>query len=223
MTNHPRIEDLSDFADGLPADPQRIAIEAHLADCAICRDRVARLHRVLAEARALPGEIAPPEDWWPTIRAAIDERKVIPLGGTAGQPAQPWWIRPRVLVAAAMLLVVASAGTTAVLMRSGTSAEGPGAVASSSTRPASPRLAAITANYEGLTRQLLADFERHRSALPPEAVAQVEQNLQIIDSAIREIVDVLESEPNNDVLLELLNTSYRQKLAVLEHAAESVS
>ncbi|HSM15518.1 MAG TPA: hypothetical protein VK845_00800, partial [Gemmatimonadales bacterium] len=65
--------------------------------------------------------------------------------------------------------------------------------------------------------------ENRRAALPPEAVAQVEQNLRVIDMAIREIVTVLQAEPDNDVLLELLDTSYRQKVAVLEHATESVS
>jgi anti-sigma factor RsiW len=224
MTSHPRDEDLHDLVDGLLTEPGRSSVEGHMADCTECRDRLARLKRLLVMAREAPRGVAPPDDWWPAIRGAIDERQAISLGSAPSWPSQPWWTRPWALAAAAMLLIAASATVTALVMRQGPRVPIAGVVNSGSPAPSvSPRLATMTANYESLTGQLLIDFDRRRAALPPEAVAQVEQNLRVIDMAISEIVTVLQAEPDNDVLLELLDTSYRQKVAVLEHATESVS
>ena len=224
MTDHLLDEGLQDLVDGLLSESQRPEVEQHLAECAECRERLEQLRNLLAQASAAPRAITPPEDWWPAIRETIDRRKVVSLGPGGHGASRPWWTRPAGLAVAAILLVAATATVTAVLLPPSPPGLDPIAVDSRVTPDlGTPRLAAIVANYEGLSLQLLADFETQRTALPPEAVAQVEQNLQVIDAAIREIIGVLETEPENETLLELLTASYRQKVAVLEHATEAVS
>ncbi len=224
MTPHLRDEELHDLVDGVLPEAGRQTVDAHIASCLECSERVERLRRLLAMAREAPRGVAPPDDWWPAIRSTINQRKIVPLGAVPNQPSRPWWTRPWALAAAAMLLVAVSAAVTAIVLRPPPQVPIARASDSGFSVPSvSPRLATMTANYEGLTRQLLIDFDSRRAALPPAAVAQVEQNLRVIDIAISEIVTVLQAEPDNDVLLELLDTSYRQKVAVLEHATESVS
>lgn len=224
MTHHLRDEELHDLVDGVLPEAERQMVDAHVACCVECSERVEQLRRLLAMARAAPRGVAPPDDWWPAIRTTIGQRKIVPIGAIPSQPPRPWWTRPWAMAAAAVLLVAASATVTAIVVRPPERVPMAGVPDSGFSVPSvSPRLATMTANYEGLTRQLLTDFESRRGALPPEAVTQVEQNLRVIDMAISEIVTVLQAEPDNDVLLELLDTSYRQKVAVLEHATESVS
>ncbi|NNG15916.1 MAG: zf-HC2 domain-containing protein [Gemmatimonadales bacterium] len=225
MTGHLVDDRLHDLVDGLLPESERPDVEQHLTVCAECRERLERLQDLLGKAGAAPRAIAPPGDWWPAIRETIDQRKVISLGqgGNRSGVSRPWWTRAAGLAVAAILLVAATATVTAVLVRQDPAPEPIAVDAGVAPNVGTPRLAAIIANYEGLSQQLLVDFETQRSALPPEAVAQVEQNLAVIDAAIREIVGVLETEPDNETLLELLTTSYRQKVAVLEHATEAVS
>ncbi len=81
----------------------------------------------------------------------------------------------------------------------------------------------LITDYEGMTQRLAEEFASKRGLLPREAVVTVEENLRIIDEALGELREVLLSDPDNETVLELLATAYRQKVSVLEHATESIS
>ena len=52
---------LDDHVDGLLSAEQNAELEAHLADCAACRDELAQLRDLLAQPAALPrssGEVS---------------------------------------------------------------------------------------------------------------------------------------------------------------------
>ena len=65
------LDRLDDLADGVLPEPERRALEDHLASCDACREEERRLRAILAAARALPREKTPPRDLWPEIAQAI--------------------------------------------------------------------------------------------------------------------------------------------------------
>lgn len=227
MNNHLTDAQLQDHADGLLAPTEVPAANAHLEQCATCREGLAKVEALLRAAAGTPRTISPPEDLWPSIRRRIDDSKVAIIGGgsAVAPPSKPWWNRPAPAVAAAAALVLISAAVTAVLVTPATPI-GPvsidGAVVSAPAG-APQEVVLLLANYQGLSHRLSQDFATMRHRLPPAAVAAVEANLGVIDSALAEIQAVMDREPDNGTLLELLASTYRQRVSVLEHATESVS
>ena len=63
MTNHLRDEELHDLVDGVLPEAERQMVDAHVACCVECSERVEQLRRLLAMARAAPRGVAPPDDW----------------------------------------------------------------------------------------------------------------------------------------------------------------
>jgi hypothetical protein len=57
--------------------------------------------------------------------------------------------------------------------------------------------------------------------LRPEAVAAIDHDLRVVDSAIVEVQDALKHDPKNPALLRLLASSYRQKLDVLRRVGNA--
>jgi len=223
MTGHLTDDQLHDLCDDRLPESLAAAIRAHASACAPCGERLRRLEALFATAAQAPRRIAPPEDLWPGIRERITtgpESVVAPADRRV-----PWWTRPGPALAAAAMLVIVSAAVTAWLLAPDPTPPAPRFVgttpALSADTPADVGL--LITNYEGLAQRLAVEFERVRHRLPPEAGKAVEANLAVIDSALVEIRGVLEDEPANAALLELLASTYRQKVSVLEHATESIS
>ena len=63
---------LYDYLDEALSPGQVQAVEAHLADCAECREEVEALSTILTEAKRLPKAIEPERDLWPDIDAQLD-------------------------------------------------------------------------------------------------------------------------------------------------------
>src|SRR5262249_59112171 len=61
-----RVRDtLDDYVDGLLSEADFQEVELHLASCAECRHEERLLRALLAQAAALPRELAPGRDLWP--------------------------------------------------------------------------------------------------------------------------------------------------------------
>ena len=227
MSDHLTETQLNDLCDEAIPASEGTALRQHLDGCGTCRDRMAHFEALLATAAAEPTEIAPPEDLWPSIRGRIESGKMATIaGGPPGPtPSQPWWATTPAALAAAAVLVLVSATITVILVSPGPRVVAPGTARGPIVAPANApaEVGMLIANYEGLTDRLAQEFARLRHRLPPEAVATVEDNLRIVDEALAEIQGVLDQEPDNAVLLQLLATAYRQKVSVLEQATESVS
>lgn len=119
---------LSDYMEGDLTGDERIAFERHLDECAHCRPIVAELKAIVAQAGAL-GPIEPSRDLWSGIEARIGT-PVVALGSRRTTP----FVRG---LAAAVVLVAATAGITWQLATRSTANTSP-AIASASTDQTSP-------------------------------------------------------------------------------------
>jgi len=227
MSEHLTESQLHDLCDETLPATEGPALRRHLDDCTSCRDRLVRLEALLATAAAVPTEIPPPEDLWPSLKSRIESAKIatLPAGPPGLVPLRPWWSTTTVALGLAAALVLITASVTAILVapkpRVGVTGGDSGPIVAPANAPVGVRM--LIADYEGLTNRLARDFARLQNRLPPEAIVSVEGNLRIIDEALAEIQDVLTQEPDNAALLQLLETTYRQKVSVLEHATESIS
>jgi anti-sigma-K factor RskA len=205
---------LDDHVDGLLSAEQNAELEAHLADCAACRDELAQLRDLLAQTAALPAELLPERDLWAGIAAEIE-----PSSSAARQPTPvvtpPWHTRPRVLLLAAALLV----GTTAVVTRL-LDSPAPAPSVAVAPEPAPAPLAPLAWEQEMTTAStaLSQTLDARKGDLRPATVAILEDNLAIIDSAIEECRAALDGDPANTDLEGALFEAWQRKVGLLERA-----
>jgi anti-sigma factor RsiW len=204
---------LDDYVDGALDEAAFQELEAHLAGCAACRAQERQLRALLAEAAALPRQIAPPRDLWPGVAAQLG-RKAQVLAWS-----RSLWQRPALLAAAAAV-VVAVAG---VALRQRESPATRGAAADAFVLPAAaglpPDLAFAEAAYAQAASDLRSALEARRDELAPDTLRIVDQNLQAIDSALDEIRAALAKDPANADLARLLRGAHKRKLEVLQRIA----
>lgn len=154
-------------------------------------------------------------------------------------PLVRYWLP---LAAAAVALIVMSSSITNVLMkpggpfatRPGTTAAPSGSVnrvllprvaqpaALTSAVPGSaavpPTLGAAEQTFERAAADLRTAFEARKGQLKPKTVATVEENLVIIDDAIRRARAALEADPGNSELNAMVNATWQKKVELLEKA-----
>ncbi|MGH7571683.1 MAG: zf-HC2 domain-containing protein [Gemmatimonadota bacterium] len=211
--------ELNDFVEGLLDGTAARRAEEHLRNCADCRAEAESLRFLLAGMRDLPREIRPPRDLFPEITRVAGKAETIPLDGSDRRRRALHDLR-RPLAAAAVLLVVLAAAMTAWLLE-----RRPGEpVAVISPQPAlapAADLTQVATDYEAAIRELSNTLQDRRSELDPATVRLVEENLLVIDRAIRESRAALAADPANQVLEQLVVAGYEQKLDILRRAARS--
>ena len=219
---HPDLEEYFDTPDA--SLPPRV--REHLDRCEACREELATLTSIRLSARGLPREIEPSRDLWPGIAAKISRptpgNPPIPLTlRRTERPSAPGW---RGLAAAAVAMMVLSAGTTAWLLREETSRAQVAVAAPAETQGAgSAGLAAFAASedeYRDVVTTLEAELEARRANLSPATIAAVEENIAIIDAAIAEARQALASDSSSVDLPLMLAGIYRQKVDLLRRAVE---
>jgi hypothetical protein len=206
-------ERLSDYCDGEASPSERREIERHLETCQACRDELAREREVIRLAAAWRRDVEPERDLWPAIEARVASRRGRVLRG-------PWRGAARVALAAAAALVVT---VTLLLVRQpGSPAVGSGAevIGSGSAARAPLALASERALVDGgllhVRQDLLRSISERRGRLDPETQAMVDRNLRIIDRALGEIYQALETDPDNHVLEQLLADTYQHEAEFLK-------
>jgi len=214
---------LDDYVTGELTEDARGPVADHIAACEICAAEVESLKAILARAADLPKSIDPPAEAWSNIRSAI-ERDKIAVATYAGISAR-FWRAPYTLAAAAVLLVILSSAGTALYMSSRNSDERSSRVAASSpTSAATPAtLAAFTIEENTYLRNVavLQDIlDQQEASLAPETVAQLKASLRTIDEAILEARNALARDPANKLLIEMLSSTYRQKVDLLRRTTE---
>ncbi|MFL5579218.1 MAG: zf-HC2 domain-containing protein [Gemmatimonadaceae bacterium] len=106
-----RLEELlPDYLDGTLGELDRLAVEQHLAGCPACGPLVADVRGIVAEAAALPA-LQPSRDLWAGIEARI-ATPVVSIGADAAPARRSRFASRGWLAAAAVLLVVTTAGVT---------------------------------------------------------------------------------------------------------------
>ena len=163
--------------------------------------------KLMAAAAELPTEIAPERDLWPDIEAAIAEPA----------PQRSSWTPYLAQAAAIVLLVGASSSITYMMTKSSVDVSPQAGVQAA----LDSEFVSFGSNYElgqgfqDARSNLAAQLDLELDRLSPDARAGVEENLEVIRSAITEINSALEEEPNNVLLQDLLLKSYRDELTVM--------
>lgn len=192
-------------------------------------DMLRELQKRTAE---LPREIAPPDDAWLRVRAQIDMESEARLPSHASRE-RAFWQRPAFLAAAALLLVAGSSLITALVIgrrvvassdRATVAAQMPARSSESPSTSGGPatmaEFAAIENDYIGTANRLSAAIENGETQLSPETIAKLRASVRVIDAAILEARRALAADPGNKTLIEMLSTSYSQKVDLLRRTAE---
>ena len=213
---------LSDYLDEELSAEARAEVEAHLAGCPECLRTLEELRAVRSSASALP-DLPPERDLWPGIEARLSPRGE----GSASRDARTTVIpfrRQRViltvpqLIAAALALVLFSASAVWLALGAGPAAT-PGTDPVVATGPASPVTTVVFTELDRTIATLEAEYRDRRAELDPETIRVVERNLAIIDQAIAEARDALETDPSSGFLSTHLTRAMRQKMELLRRAA----
>ncbi len=212
MSEHIDNDRLQDAVDG-QLDPAAVAaIEQHTAVCDECRSAFASLRRLRGELQSLPRAITPPRD----LRAGIwqrvdrDDGAVIPLRPAGRVPPRRWLLA----AAAVALMALSSAATFVVMELRGGGASDPAAAAQLASTQA------LEARYVTATSELEKVVQEQRAQLSPTTVRLLEENLRIIDRALAEARQALQSDPGNTSLSRMLLAVYEKKLDLLRSATQ---
>ena len=203
---------LDDYLDGSLPEQTAGEVRAHVETCAECSRELARLESLLADVKTLPRSIDPPAELWGRIEARLAPRSVarIPRPATAppaslaksARTRQPWLQ----LAAAAVFLMAVSSAATVAWLRHG-------------SRPRS--FTELQVQYAQATVELAQQAAAHPENLSPETRAVLDRNLAIIDDAIREAEDALDSDRHNPSLERMLLARYQQRLELLQRATRT--
>lgn len=173
----------------------------------------------------LPREVVPPVVAWGRIKAQIDMESEFRTM-TRAPRERAIWQRPAFLAAAAVILVAgASLSTALVLGRRMIAKPAQPTVAESVAPPSNTpatlaEFAAVETDYIGTVNRLSAMIESGDTELSPETVAKLRESLRIIDAAIVEARRALAADPANKALIEMLSTSYNQKIDLLRRTSD---
>lgn len=235
-------ERLAAYLEGDLTPAEMAEAERHLALCASCRETLAELRVIAAEASTMP-LLTPSRDLWSGIEARITT-PVTAFGGASAAvrraPRRQWQY-----AMAAAALIAATAGTTYFFVtRSGTTAPQVATrtavpshdaavatpaplVSAAPTPPANATVASYRPKKE-LSAARVYDNEitlldslvrTRRASLDPKTVAVIENNLQIINKAIIESRAALAKDPKSPMLSNQLDNVLDSKVELLRTVA----
>jgi predicted anti-sigma-YlaC factor YlaD len=201
---------IDDYVDGELPPQARDEVARHLRECAACREDEQGVRALLVETAALPRELQPERDLWPGIAERM--RAVVPF------PRPRARFQPLTLLAAALLIALSSLVTWKIArrpeaqlaVRTGAGPQGTLIAFTSTTG-----LLDAETEYVRATNELLMAIEARRDTLAPETLAAVEQNLRVIDDALKSLREALRNEPDDQQLTQLLTGTHKRKLEAL--------
>ena len=191
------------------------------------RALLSTLPKGLPPERDLTQEIA--AQTWDSRDKLIGSDNIDADATTGRHRSSPWWSAEGLkLAAAAVALIVITSGVTIVLVRDRVGVlEDASTTVAGAAIPADP--AALEATfvrdmdvenqYASAIADMMAALEANRDQLPPETVELIEENLRVIDVAIRQSLAALESTPRSLPLQQAVVISYERKLDFLRQAA----
>ena len=207
MTTHP-VERLSEYLDGNLAPAERETLERHLAVCEDCAFTLADLRGVVARVQAL-NDRPPAGDLWPGIAAFIGDGEVVrPLK----RSRRVTFTVPQ-LLAAAIALMLLSAGGVGFLLRHGAPAQTETPVPVINAAASTPR------GYDAAVSELQQVLVEHRTRLDSTTVRVLEAKLALIDKAIAEAQQAVAADSQSSYLHGHLAEVRMQKLELLQRAA----
>lgn len=207
---------LSDYLDGELTDSEQREVASHLAECHECALVLEELEAVVAAARQLT-DAEPERDLW----SGIAQRIAVPPAVQASPGRWRYSFSLPQLAAASVLIAVLSGwAALRVLPNRSTSEETPAAAAAIEPPPADAIPASFDdAEYDTAVTDLESALQRGRATLDPATITVLEENLAIIDAAVREARQALVEDPGNGFLSGYLVETRRRKLDLLRRAA----
>jgi len=211
-------DDIYEHLDGTLMGEARAQVARHLLLCPTCRAASDEVQRMLKAAAVLPRVRTPEHDLWEGIQRQIEQKRTVVSSdfSRAG-----WHAIARGTAIAASILV-------AIGVVSHFQSTAPPGVAISSEEPLpsplqdeippSPQLRAIEAQFSGATRALSDLLNERRAQLQPGTVAVLEQNLDTIDLAIKEIRTALSHQEMTGDTGRLLAAMHQRKIDLLQQA-----
>ncbi|MCA1798923.1 MAG: zf-HC2 domain-containing protein [Xanthomonadaceae bacterium] len=193
---------IDEIVDGEMPPAAQAELRTHLVGCSACDAEVRAAFDLRARLAALPNRVAPARDLWPEIATRIATRN-----GVVRQSNRA----PLAIAAAAAGIAIAA--LVALLVTDPTEPL-PTRVAGDDA-PASV-VVAIDPGLRLAGQAMLDSAETGGGDLSPEAIAIVRENLELIDSALREIALALEMEPDNPQLQRQLLDTYRGQAGLIE-------
>jgi len=187
---------IDDLVDGALAPAEAAAVAAHCAACPECGRALETTRAVLAAARALPREQAPPPALWDAVAAR-----------TVARRRAPW-----LAYAAAATVVAAIGGVIAARLP----APAPAAPQVAAVAPLGAPVHAIANPAMERRAHLVSDGTRDGKRLDPQALAAVERNMKVIHAALAEIETAVAANPNDPNLRRLLTEIHLQEAALIE-------
>lgn len=222
---------LSDYLDGELSDAQRVAVDAHLRDCARCATLRNDLARIIHASASLPLHTPSPKVW-----AAV-EREISGRGGVISGP-KAWWDRAgarrfdfsvsaRQLAAAAAAAVVLAGAFVAFRVASSTAIQPTGMAAAATSGVAAPTGTELanSESREEVARMsgAVADMEKMIAKREPTWSAELRdtylKNVADLDAKIGECQRDYDARGTSTTCA-LLIAAYRAKLSALEEFAQ---
>jgi anti-sigma factor RsiW len=211
---------ISELADGALAPAERARVEAHLDQCAGCRELLADLQALRTDARRLP-RLEPPAALWPRLTSRLRAEGVSDRRPRFQRSSIAW-----LGVAAALVAAIGAA----LLMIGRAPSPGPQATPAQPAAALAEGNVAATELVESVEADLRAAVEHYdraiagleklaasdQRALDPATAATLKKNLEVIDQAIAESRVALRSEPQSAPARESLFQALQRKMSLLQ-------
>lgn len=197
---------LDAFVDGGLSDSDARAMEAHLAACGACAEETRALRALLGDAAALAKAIPPSSDLWAGIVPRLQPSRVsarrsrLRIGG---------WRTAALLAAAALVAVVRLVQMAVPEPPARNSGENAWTVEG----------AAADRAYADAKQTSMEVLTEYGPDLDDETRRVVEDNLRIIEEAMKDIRGALAGDPGNTRLLKRLAVLERDSLGLIGRAA----
>lgn len=217
----PWADRLSEYLDDELGPEERLEVETHVQTCGTCAGTLTALRQVAAMAAALPA--SPPEaDLWIGVARRIDAVRspaprfafTLPQLAAAGLAlmALSGWMAMRIMTPSAPV----------ALTEQPRSLEPAGAAqAGGAQRDSDPAVIPASfadSQYDAAVADLEGVLQSGRGRLDPTTIAVLEENLSLIDRAIDEARQALETDPASTYVSRHLIQTRRAKLDLLRHA-----
>jgi hypothetical protein len=197
-------------------------VQAHLAQCGVCRATVADFTAIRGAARTLEPQM-PAAHVWTRIADAVEQE----------QRRRPWWRlatgafawKPTVAVAVMLTLLVGGswlawrdASTRAGASRVASTASATSAGTQGTGNPTSidSEVQLAEQHYTTAIGDLEKVTQSEGGSLDPDTAKVVQANLAVIDQAIGQSREALKSEPASTVAQESLFDALRSKVQLLQ-------
>lgn len=194
---------LDDYINETLDDRARADLESHLDTCDKCAALLRDLQLVQRQSTELEGWVAPERDLWPGIQSRIAPRQ-IDFGAERRRRRIPAF---RFAFAAAALLAVVVGLSVLSGIRVPTETGG-----------GERAITQAESEYRAAKAELVAALDAKSSALAPETLQTIQENLVVIESALAEIQIALNENPGDADLERMLYAAYRYEVELLHQA-----